>query len=183
MDQSSGLEHANTFYQGHVPQWRSSGCGYGTGCIPYPVGAESPHLISPWVSTTHFIPCWVMKLREPMRRNIAHNDHESLNHHSEASPCIVNQSSHRSGIPCSAHMPFLQIRQFIGHQVFPGLWAGIPQTTCIYHHEHSHALLRDQAHFWGSVSWQLSKRIHDLYPEGSYQWHTVVIFLFRKQEE
>ena len=52
-----------------------------------------------------------MKHCEPMKRNIHCDDHKSLNHHPEASPWLMNQSSHSSGTFYSAHMPFFQVRQ------------------------------------------------------------------------
>ena len=37
-------------------------------------------------------------------------DQKSLNHHSEAFPCVMNQLSCGSGTLYSADMPFLQVR-------------------------------------------------------------------------
>ena len=125
-----------------------------------------------------------MKLCEPMRRNINCNDHESLNHYPEASPWLMNQSSHSSGTPYSAHMPFFQDQAIWGS---PGLAGSVgrctPDHTCLPPSNilmHSSGIMPTSK---GVYPGDQSKRIHDLYLEGSYQWHAVVIFLFRKQEE
>ena len=110
----------------YSPWWKFSECRQRIGCIPYLTGYVISSSKSPWVSATRFIPNWVMKLCEPMRKNINCDDHESLNQHPEASPWLMNQPSHSFGTLYSAHMPFLQVRQSGVHQVWLGLWAGIP---------------------------------------------------------